>query len=245
MAAALLNTLPMPSTNGVDWVYRQLKDILGVAAEQQAKSSLQQWVEDSVSSPGRSKASWQRTASELPVAGTVSSPTRAPTRLQPGHPSGHPEPQACYKAHQGGGACSEHRVHNPCCGGCDDRERHSVNPERTGPKALGSNVGDTCFPKHFQVPNNVVMYDGKTNPNVWLEDYRLVCRVGGADHELFIIQFLPHLLSRHDQGLAQSHAQKLDRLLGGSQGDLHWQLSRHIRAAGQSLGFEVLPAEAR
>jgi hypothetical protein len=115
MAAALLNTLPMPSTNGVDWVYRQLKDILGVAAEQQAKSSLQQWVEDSVSSPGRSKASWQRTASELPVAGTVSSPTRAPTRLQPGHPSGHPEPQACYKAHQGEGhvlstACITHAV---------------------------------------------------------------------------------------------------------------------------------------
>jgi hypothetical protein len=116
MAAALLNTLPMPSTNRVDWVYRQLKDILGVAAEQQAKSSLQQWVEVSVSSPGRSKASRQRTASELPVAGTVSSPTRAPTRLQPGHPSGHPEPQACYKAHRGGRgrvlstACITHAV---------------------------------------------------------------------------------------------------------------------------------------
>jgi hypothetical protein len=35
------------------------------------------------------------------------------------------------------------------------------------------------------------MYDGKTNPSVWLEDYRLVCRAGGADHELFIIQSPP------------------------------------------------------
>jgi hypothetical protein len=38
--------------------------------------------------------------------------------------------------------------------------------------------------------------------------------------------------------------QKLDRLLGGSQGDLHQQLSRHIRAARHPLGFEGLLAKA-
>jgi hypothetical protein len=35
------------------------------------------------------------------------------------------------------------------------------------------------------------MYNGKTNPSNWLEDYRLTCRVGGANDDLFIIQFLP------------------------------------------------------
>jgi hypothetical protein len=38
-AIALLDTLLAPSTNGADKVYRQLKDILNVAAMQQAESS--------------------------------------------------------------------------------------------------------------------------------------------------------------------------------------------------------------
>jgi hypothetical protein len=57
-----------------------------------------------------------------------------------------------------------------------------------------SNVCDACFLKHFQVPNNI-KYDGETNPIVWLEDYRLACRVGGADKDLFIVQFLPIYLA--------------------------------------------------
>jgi hypothetical protein len=60
---------------------------------------------------------------------------------------------------------------------------------------FGSNGRDTCFPKCFWVPNNVIKYDGKTNPNVWLEDYRPACRMGGADNDLFIIQFLPVYLA--------------------------------------------------
>jgi hypothetical protein len=40
------------------------------------------------------------------------------------------------------------------------------------------------------VPNNVVRYDGKTNPSVWLEDYHLTCKMSRADNDLFIIQFL-------------------------------------------------------
>jgi hypothetical protein len=68
VAVALLDTLPEPSTDRVDRLYCQLKGILGVAAEQQAENSLQRWAEVSVSSPGGSKASQQRTA-----AGTTSS----------------------------------------------------------------------------------------------------------------------------------------------------------------------------
>jgi hypothetical protein len=52
-------------------------------------------------------------------------------------------------------------------------------------------VCDTCFSKHFQALNNIIKYDGKTNPSIWLEDYRLACKVGRADDDLFIIQFLP------------------------------------------------------
>jgi hypothetical protein len=56
-------------------------------------------------------------------------------------------------------------------------------------------VRDTCFPKHFWVLSNIVKYDGKINPRIWQEDYRLTCRVGGADEDFFIIQFLPIYLA--------------------------------------------------
>jgi hypothetical protein len=38
-------------------------------------------------------------------------------------------------------------------------------------------------------------YDGKTNPNVWLEDYRLTCGAGRTNDDLFIIQFFPIYLA--------------------------------------------------
>jgi hypothetical protein len=56
-ATAFLDTLPAPSTDGADKVYRQLKDILGVIAVKQAKSSLQRRAKILISSLGRSKAS--------------------------------------------------------------------------------------------------------------------------------------------------------------------------------------------
>jgi hypothetical protein len=45
------------------------------------------------------------------------------------------------------------------------------------------------FPRCFQAPNNIIKYDGKTNPSIWLEDYHLTCRASGADDDLFIIHF--------------------------------------------------------
>jgi hypothetical protein len=57
---ALLDTLPAPSTDGVEKVYHQLRDILVVATEQQAEISLQRHAEVSVLSLGRSKASRQK-----------------------------------------------------------------------------------------------------------------------------------------------------------------------------------------
>jgi hypothetical protein len=73
-AAALLDTLPTPSINGVSKVYRQLKDILDVATKQHAESSLQRRGEVSILSPGCSKASRQRTVMENLATGTTCSP---------------------------------------------------------------------------------------------------------------------------------------------------------------------------
>jgi hypothetical protein len=54
---------------------------------------------------------------------------------------------------------------------------------------------NTCFLRCFQAPSNITKYDGKINPSVWLEDYRLACIAGGANDDLFIIQFLPIYLA--------------------------------------------------
>jgi hypothetical protein len=55
-AAVLLDTLPAPSTDGVNKVYQQLKNILDTTVMQQAESSLQHWSEASISTLDGSKA---------------------------------------------------------------------------------------------------------------------------------------------------------------------------------------------
>jgi hypothetical protein len=177
-------------------VYHQLKYILHVAIKQQGESSLQQWVEVSILSPGRSKASRQRNTLELPAAETTSSPMRAPTCLWHGHPSRGLEPLTHCQAHRGEeGVHFEHHMRNPCRGRHGDRERCSLSPEGLGPKAFGSNTHGACFPKRFRVPNNVIKYDGKTNPIICIEDYCLACRAGEVDDDLFTIDFLPIYLA--------------------------------------------------
>jgi hypothetical protein len=57
---SLLDTLPIPSTDGVGELYQQLVNILGIAATQQAESSLQHQVEASVLTPDLSKAGGKR-----------------------------------------------------------------------------------------------------------------------------------------------------------------------------------------
>jgi hypothetical protein len=90
---------------------------------------------------------------------------------------------------------SAYRAHTPHHNERNDREGHSLSPEGLGPKAFMSNMCDARFLKHFQAPNNVVKYDGKMNPIIWLEYYHLACTAGGEDDNLFTIQFLPIYLA--------------------------------------------------
>jgi hypothetical protein len=141
--AMLLDTLPAPSADGVDMVYLHLMDILGITADQQEESSLQRRAKALISSPSRSKASRQKATTELSVAGTASSPAQIPTHVRLSHTGRQPEPQEHHQARQGDvGAQSEHRVHNPRRGGCDDWEERNLSSKGLGPNAFGSNVRD-------------------------------------------------------------------------------------------------------
>jgi hypothetical protein len=37
---------------------------------------------------------------------------------------------------------------------------------------------------------NIIKYNGKTNPNIWLQHYSLTCRASGVNDDTFIILFL-------------------------------------------------------
>jgi hypothetical protein len=47
----------------------------------------------------------------------------------------------------------------------------------------------------FQQPANVTKYSGETNPELWLDDYHLVCQLGDVDDDRFIIRNLPLFLA--------------------------------------------------
>jgi hypothetical protein len=47
------------------------------------------------------------------------------------------------------------------------------------------------FPQRFRQPTTIVKYNLKTDPRVWLNDYRLACQLGGATSDKVIIRNLP------------------------------------------------------
>ena len=73
----------------------------------------------------------------------------------------------------------------------------SPSPDHTGPSAFSRAIRGAPFPQRFRPPANVVKYTGDTNPGVWLEDYRLACRAGGASDDRFVIQYLPICLGEN------------------------------------------------
>jgi hypothetical protein len=122
MEVCCIEPLPGPART---WP-RQLKDILSIAAEQHAESSVQRWDYVSISSPVHSKASQQRiTTAPPPMAGTTSSPVQAPSHLR-GHSSGPLKPPTCRRAHRGNeGVCTEYRACSQHHGVCSQGPRRS------------------------------------------------------------------------------------------------------------------------
>jgi hypothetical protein len=50
-------------------------------------------------------------------------------------------------------------------------------------------------PSKYRPPTNITKYGEETDPGLWLEDYRLVRRTGGAESDTFIIRNLPLYLA--------------------------------------------------
>ena len=136
------------------------------------------------------------------------------------------------KAAEGADADDTHRPHREYSqrrGGrydSDEDRSRSVSPDPQGPRAFGPRVHAARFPPHFRAPSTVPKYDGETNPNVWLDYYRLACRAGGAQDDFFIIKNLPlHLtdsartwLEHLPRGRIDSWAELRKAFIGNFQG---------------------------
>ena len=51
------------------------------------------------------------------------------------------------------------------------------------------------FRPRYRPLTNILKYSWETNPELWLEDYRLTCQAAGADSDSFIIRNLPLFLA--------------------------------------------------
>ena len=88
------------------------------------------------------------------------------------------------------------RGYHPRRGGhYDSVEDRSPSPDLPGPQAFGRHILNAVFPTRCRPPTNIPKYSGKTNPGLWLEDYRLACQADGADSDNFIICNLPLFLA--------------------------------------------------
>jgi hypothetical protein len=81
----LLDTLVAPSVDGVDRVYRQLREILTITAVRQVETFIQRRAGVSILSPVRFRVSYQRTIVEPSVIGTASSSAWVPVHDPPRH----------------------------------------------------------------------------------------------------------------------------------------------------------------
>jgi hypothetical protein len=73
----------------------------------------------------------------------------------------------------------------------DSREDRSPTPEPPGTRVFSREIRMTSFPQRFRQPTTITKYSGKTDPQVWLNDYRLACQLGGSTTNAVIIRNLP------------------------------------------------------
>jgi hypothetical protein len=127
----------------------------------------------------------------------------------------------------------------------DIREDRSPTPEPPGTRAFSREIRTASFPQRFRQPTSIVKYTGETDPRVWLNDYRLVCQLGGATTDEVIIRNLPlHLadLARTWlEHLLASQIHNWDDLVRTFMGNFHWTYVRpgnswDLRACTQKPG---------
>jgi len=94
------------------------------------------------------------------------------------------------------GGASVSRTYRPRRGSrYDSNEDRSISPEPPGSRVFSVHIRGAYVPQRYRPPTNITKYAKETNPGLWLDDYRLACRAGGAEVDDFIIRNLPLYLA--------------------------------------------------
>lgn len=77
------------------------------------------------------------------------------------------------------------------------RQRRGQEPEprATGPRVFSASSRNTRVPSRFRQPPKLIKYAGETDLSLWVDDYRLACRNGGARDDDFTTSNLPLFLA--------------------------------------------------
>jgi hypothetical protein len=222
-AAILLQTLPKPQDPVQRGLHHQIRDLVELAAVQQAKSSslhLHQAASCPAGGEGHPcpehfEVQWAPPALQADASGAPPpAPAQAPL---PPRPLVRGRIGPIYDAHSiiRSRRQARHDVDvDRAAARADDAQAYTLIPEflplrqggrpcdpdidldrslstdPPGLRAFTKTIRRAHFPQHFWPPANIVKYTGETNPDVWLEEYRLACQAGGANDDQFVIQYL-------------------------------------------------------
>ena len=198
-AATLLRALPQPANEDQRRIQEEIKDLLDLAALQQAdheQNSAARRRESSVShrTPSRQRVRPEASAHQTAERSGTGSAPPVHRRIGESRDARDTLPARRRERNRGPRREAEDHGYAPRRGGRFDPEEDKP-PVRTGPRAFGPAILRAPIPQRFRPPGSIARYNGETNPAQWLGDYRLACQAGGATDERFIIRNLTLFLA--------------------------------------------------
>ena len=173
-AAMLVRAMPEPSTTEGRRVRGELRDLLETAAVQQAESSASRWrggASNLLTAPPRQ----DREAPARPDPDRAPIAHRVPMLLDRlgnrREVQGDHEVVSRRRRHDNEGPARGYHPHRG--GRYDSEEDRSPSPEPPGPRVFSRAIRAALFPARLRQPANLVKYNGETNPELWLANYRL------------------------------------------------------------------------
>jgi hypothetical protein len=200
VAAMIIRMAPEPSTDEGKRVHKELQDLLEITVVQQAQSyAKRRYPEASLvhissahgATEGYHAPSILQHHDDMAVCRWKPSP--AHSHYVRNHNARSVQGARHHGPHLVGRDLPHYRDSDPDNHGRHPRirdARSSPIPDACGPQAFARRIRQTLFLTWFRAPLNIIKYSRDTNPAVWLEDFRLACRAGGVDNDLFIIQYL-------------------------------------------------------
>jgi hypothetical protein len=195
-AATLLRAMPTPSIPEARNPHREAQALIEQAAVQQAESSASRIRQQG---SARDDGGAQAPESSVHAGGATehpANPERTPAKerlLDTRGQARDGDARNIINARRTSNAEARAAAgYHPRRGGrYDSGEDRSPTPEPPGTRVFSPEIRTAAFPQRFRQPTTIVNYNGKTDPRVWLNDYRLACQLGGATNDEVIIRNLP------------------------------------------------------